>query len=179
MSMSRPICGIWCEVRDVSGNPRQRVRIKFKSKAVVHFDQHKAALRSASLADNCTIHTVAIDALTVFDVVYTHPLLAPTSMRRNGIHLRSGNRHKRRDSTTHALYKTNVLVEDCCAAAHVAVALGFQQEDRCSHCPRVGKAAKVRPPAAYGGLRMRPTSNATSRAGRTRDPDALSHMTRE
>jgi hypothetical protein len=58
--------------RDVSGNRRQCVHIEFKSKAVVHFDQHKAPLGSASLADNSAIHTVAIYALTVIDVVYTH-----------------------------------------------------------------------------------------------------------
>ena len=58
--------------RDVSGNRRQCVRVEFKSKAVVHFDHHKAAFASASLADNGAVYTVAINALTVFDVVYAH-----------------------------------------------------------------------------------------------------------
>jgi hypothetical protein len=51
------------------------VRVEFKSKAVVHFGQHKAPIASASLADNGAVHTVAINALTVFDVVHAHPLL--------------------------------------------------------------------------------------------------------
>jgi hypothetical protein len=49
------------------------VRVEFKSKAVVHFDQHKAAIANASVADNGAAHTIAINALTVFDVVHTHP----------------------------------------------------------------------------------------------------------
>ena len=48
-------------------------RVEFKSKAVVHFDQHKAPIASPSLADNSAIHTVAINALTVCDVIYPHP----------------------------------------------------------------------------------------------------------
>ena len=56
---------------------RQRVRVEFKSKAVVHFDQHKALIASASLADNGTVHTVAFNALTIFHVVHDHPILAP------------------------------------------------------------------------------------------------------
>jgi hypothetical protein len=51
------------------------VRVEFKSKAVVHFDQHKAPLASASLADNGAVHTVTNNALTVFYVVYAHPRL--------------------------------------------------------------------------------------------------------
>jgi hypothetical protein len=51
------------------------VRAEFKSKAVVHFDQHKASFASASLADNDAIHTIAINALTVFDVVFAHPVV--------------------------------------------------------------------------------------------------------
>jgi hypothetical protein len=52
------------------------LRVEFKSKAIVHFDQHKAPTASASLADNGAVHTVAINALT--DVVRTHPPLAPS-----------------------------------------------------------------------------------------------------
>jgi hypothetical protein len=34
------------------------LRVKFKSETVVHFDQHKAPIASASLADNGTVHTI-------------------------------------------------------------------------------------------------------------------------
>jgi hypothetical protein len=51
------------------------VRVEFKSKAVAHFDQHKAPVASASLADNGAIHTVTNNALTVFYVAYAHPRL--------------------------------------------------------------------------------------------------------
>ena len=50
------------------------MRVEFKSKAVVHLDQHKAPIASASLADNGSVHTVAINALTVFDVVHAYQL---------------------------------------------------------------------------------------------------------
>jgi hypothetical protein len=50
------------------------LRVEFKSKAVVHLDQHKAPIASASLADNGSVHTVAINALTVFDVVHAYQL---------------------------------------------------------------------------------------------------------
>jgi hypothetical protein len=53
------------------------VRVEFKSKAVVHFDQYKTPIASASLADDGAVHTVAINALTVFYVVNAHRLLAP------------------------------------------------------------------------------------------------------
>jgi hypothetical protein len=53
----------------------QRVRFEFKGKAVVHFDQDKALIASASLSDNGAVHTVAINALTVVDVVHAHSLL--------------------------------------------------------------------------------------------------------
>ena len=70
---------LWCllDFRD-NGllDHRQRVRVEFKSKAVIHFHQRKAPIARASLADNGAIHTVAINALTVFDVVHAHPLLA-------------------------------------------------------------------------------------------------------
>jgi hypothetical protein len=52
------------------------VRVEFKSKAVVHFDQYKAAFASASVANYGPIDTVAINALTVFDFFYAHWLLA-------------------------------------------------------------------------------------------------------
>jgi hypothetical protein len=51
------------------------VRVEFKSKAVVHFDQHNTPAASASLADDGTVHTVTNNALTVFYVVYAHPFL--------------------------------------------------------------------------------------------------------
>jgi hypothetical protein len=50
------------------------LRVEFKHKAIVHLDQHKAPIAGASLADNGSIYTVAINALTVFDVVYAHSL---------------------------------------------------------------------------------------------------------
>jgi hypothetical protein len=54
----------------------QRVRVEFKSKAVVHFYQHKASITNTPLTDNGAVHAVAINTLTVFDVVNAHPLLA-------------------------------------------------------------------------------------------------------
>jgi hypothetical protein len=57
------------------------LRIEFKRKAVVHLDQHNTPIASVSLADNGSVHTVAINALTVFDVVHTHRLLAPVGAR--------------------------------------------------------------------------------------------------
>jgi hypothetical protein len=42
-----------------------------------HFDQHKALIASAALADNGAMHTVTINALTVFDVVHVDSHLAP------------------------------------------------------------------------------------------------------
>ena len=42
------------------------MRVEFKSKAVVHFDQQNAPPASASLADNGAVHTVANNALTLF-----------------------------------------------------------------------------------------------------------------
>ena len=54
----------------------QRVRFEFKSKAVVHFDQDKALIASASLSDNGAVHTLAINALTIFDLVHAHPALS-------------------------------------------------------------------------------------------------------
>jgi hypothetical protein len=51
------------------------VRVEFKSKTVVHFDQHKASFASASLADNGAVHTIAINALTLFDVVFANPVV--------------------------------------------------------------------------------------------------------
>jgi hypothetical protein len=54
------------------------VRVEFKSEAVVHFDQHKAAFASASVDNYGSTDTVAINTLTVFDFFYAHPLfLAP------------------------------------------------------------------------------------------------------
>jgi hypothetical protein len=50
------------------------LRIEFKRKAVVHLDQHEAPIANASFTDNGSVHTVAINALTIFDVVYAHPL---------------------------------------------------------------------------------------------------------
>jgi hypothetical protein len=49
------------------------VRVEFKSKPVVHLDQYKAPIPSASLPDNGSVHAMAIDALTVIDVVRAHP----------------------------------------------------------------------------------------------------------
>jgi hypothetical protein len=46
------------------------VRAEFKSKAVVHFDQHKVPIANTSFANNGAVHIVAFDALTVFNVVY-------------------------------------------------------------------------------------------------------------
>ena len=64
------------------------MRIEFKRKAVVHLDQHNTPIASVSLADNGSVHTVAINALTVFDVVHTHPLLALSLRARNTHYLR-------------------------------------------------------------------------------------------
>jgi hypothetical protein len=66
------------------------VRVEFKSKVVVHFDQHKALIASASLADNGAVHTVAINALTVFDVVHVHPLFAPDARASDWLRCRRG-----------------------------------------------------------------------------------------
>jgi hypothetical protein len=43
---------------------------------VVHFDQHNPPIANASLADNGAVHTIAINTLTVFDVVHAHPVFA-------------------------------------------------------------------------------------------------------
>ena len=50
------------------------MHVEFKSKTVVHLDQHKAPIASASLADNGSVDAVAINALTVFDVVHAYQL---------------------------------------------------------------------------------------------------------
>ena len=50
------------------------MRVEFKSKTVVHFDQYKAAFASALVANYGPVDTVAINALTVFDFFYAHPL---------------------------------------------------------------------------------------------------------
>jgi hypothetical protein len=50
------------------------LRVEFKSKAVVHFDQYEVPIANASFADNGSVHTVAIHPLTVFDIVYAHHL---------------------------------------------------------------------------------------------------------
>jgi hypothetical protein len=57
------------------------VRVEFKSKAVVHFDQQKAALASASFLNNCSVYTVAANALAVCELVYTHLFLGSTYKR--------------------------------------------------------------------------------------------------
>ena len=50
------------------------MRVEFKSKAILHFDQDKPPFACASLAYNGAVHTVAINALTVADVIYVHLL---------------------------------------------------------------------------------------------------------
>jgi hypothetical protein len=64
---------IWCEVRNVSGNPTDSVctsSLRVKPLSI-------APITSASLVDNGAAHTVAINALTFLDVVHAHRLLAP------------------------------------------------------------------------------------------------------
>ena len=65
------------------------LRVEFKRKAVVHLDQHNRPIASVSLSDNGPVHTIAINTLTVFDVVHTHPLLASSLRARNTHYLRT------------------------------------------------------------------------------------------
>src|SRR6516164_11127989 len=60
----------WAFADWANGGHRLCTRFEFKSKAVVHFGQDKTLIASASLADNGAMHTVAINTLTVFDVVH-------------------------------------------------------------------------------------------------------------
>jgi hypothetical protein len=56
------------------------VRVEFKGKAIVHFDHHKVPIACASVADNGTVHAIAINALTAFDVVHAHPPLVVSAL---------------------------------------------------------------------------------------------------
>src|SRR6516164_11813199 len=74
----------WAFADWANGGHRLCTRFEFKSKAIVHFGQDKALIASASLADNGAMHTVAINTLTVFDVVHANQALSLRSRFRLG-----------------------------------------------------------------------------------------------
>ena len=48
------------------------MRVEFKSKAILHFDQDKPPFACASLAYNGAAYTVAINTFNFFDVAFAH-----------------------------------------------------------------------------------------------------------
>jgi hypothetical protein len=54
--------------------------LSLRVKAVVHLDQNNAPIASASLANNGSVHAIAINALTVFDVVHAYSPLVISAL---------------------------------------------------------------------------------------------------